>query len=413
MSETLTKRIATILEKLQYGLEGLDKAIRLALLAALTGEHLLLYGPPGSGKTLVARRLRQAFSNALYFEPPLTQFTVPLIEYLSFLSQGRVNSPHWIVMFDKILEADWPIRGALLQLLRDSQNRQFEIEFEIPWMTVIGTSSTRPESEEHKALLDRFLLSYPMYPVRQDKVRSPLTLIDSDPSIPDELKFSSKDLEEIRKESATVTVPEGLLHWLSTLREKDFFPPPLFGPNRDNDVNPRLFVSDRRRRRIVKLLQTSAWTNGRRDVSIADCWLLTYCTVPQNFSLWSRYLELTYVTESDIQAFEGALRDYESIEARVGDDLDHKASVSASIRATHSQIESYLSDTLKKVERWKACRDQADRDCPAQLWDDLFVTIARGLDSSIKETMERIQRLEAIRDRFNKLLDKLLAEQPS
>ncbi|MGB7441834.1 MAG: hypothetical protein WA919_12255 [Coleofasciculaceae cyanobacterium] len=36
-------------------------------------------------------------------------------------------------------------------------------------------------------------------------------------------------------------------------------------------------VSDRRWRKIVKLLKTSAYTEGRSEVSIWDCWLVKYC----------------------------------------------------------------------------------------------------------------------------------------
>ncbi|MEZ4319738.1 MAG: hypothetical protein R3F61_19635 [Myxococcota bacterium] len=36
-------------------------------------------------------------------------------------------------------------------------------------------------------------------------------------------------------------------------------------------------VSDRRWRKVVKLLQVAALTNGRSSVSIWDCWLLQHC----------------------------------------------------------------------------------------------------------------------------------------
>ena len=51
--------------------------MRLALLAAVAGEHLLLVGPPGTAKSTIARRLRLAFTESTLFERLLTRFTVP------------------------------------------------------------------------------------------------------------------------------------------------------------------------------------------------------------------------------------------------------------------------------------------------------------------------------------------------
>lgn len=50
--------------------------VRLMLLAALSGEHLLLLGPPGTAKSELSRRLSKLTGGA-YFERLLTRFSVP------------------------------------------------------------------------------------------------------------------------------------------------------------------------------------------------------------------------------------------------------------------------------------------------------------------------------------------------
>lgn len=50
--------------------------VRLLLLAALCGEHLVMLGPPGTAKSELARRL-SSLTSGTYFERLLTRFSVP------------------------------------------------------------------------------------------------------------------------------------------------------------------------------------------------------------------------------------------------------------------------------------------------------------------------------------------------
>lgn len=76
-TDPIAARLRDLRDKLASGLVERDLTVRLALLAALAGEHLLFLGPPGTAKSLVARRLHLAFADATYFERLLTRFTVP------------------------------------------------------------------------------------------------------------------------------------------------------------------------------------------------------------------------------------------------------------------------------------------------------------------------------------------------
>ena len=50
--------------------------VRLLLLAALAGEHILYIGPPGTAKSELGRRLARLYDGS-FFERLLTRFSVP------------------------------------------------------------------------------------------------------------------------------------------------------------------------------------------------------------------------------------------------------------------------------------------------------------------------------------------------
>ena len=50
------------------------------LLAALSGEHILFIGPPGTAKSELGRRLSRLY-NGPFFERLLTRFSVPEVSF--------------------------------------------------------------------------------------------------------------------------------------------------------------------------------------------------------------------------------------------------------------------------------------------------------------------------------------------
>ena len=278
MSE-LTNRLRKILDTLAEGLVERDVAVRLALLAALAGEHLLLVGPPGTAKSLVARRLRLAFEGATYFERLLTRFSVPE-ELFGPLSIKRLEEDRYerltesylptasIAFLDEIFKANSAILNALLTLLNEREFDNGSRREKTPLVAVVGASNELPEGDELDALFDRFLLRLHVAPVSARAFPTLLHLKDEEiPILPKEIGLTTDFLRAVRQGAESVEMHDNVTA--------------LLGDLRDRCAAEKIPVSDRRWRKIVKLLRTSAFSNGRDSVSIWDCWLLQHC-------LWSK-----------------------------------------------------------------------------------------------------------------------------
>jgi MoxR-like ATPase len=273
---SLRDRLIALRDHLGERLIERELPLRLALLAALAGEHLLLVGPPGTAKSELARRLRLAFRDATYFERLLTRFSVPE-ELFGPLSIKALEDDRYerrttgylpsasIAFIDEIFKANSAILNALLTLLNEREFDNGDRRVRTPLVAVVGASNELPDDEALGALYDRFLLRCHVGPVSEEGFASLLDLRGNPvPRPPAELRLTLEDLDEIRREAQDVTVPDDIRALLAALRL--------------HLAEQRVAVSDRRWRKIVALLQMSAYTNGRTRVSIWDCWLLQHCT---------------------------------------------------------------------------------------------------------------------------------------
>ena len=77
---SLREKIEKSLKTLNEGLVGKEKIMKLGLLSILSGENMILVGPPGTAKSEISRRLREIIADCddgAYFEYLFTKFTTP------------------------------------------------------------------------------------------------------------------------------------------------------------------------------------------------------------------------------------------------------------------------------------------------------------------------------------------------
>ena len=137
-------------------------------------------------------------------------------------------------------------------------------------------------------LWDRLLIRYPMNGVRQNQNFLKLITDTQDvyeDNIGPELKVDASVLDEWDRQINAIEVPAEVLNTIQVVRQK------LEEANDkpDNELEP-IRIYDRRWKKLVRLLRTSAFLNGRPQVDLMDCFLMVHV-------LWSHPSQITLIRE--------------------------------------------------------------------------------------------------------------------
>lgn len=259
---------------------GKSEVIRLMLIAAVAGEHLVLVGPPGTAKSALIR-LFSKLIDARYFEYLLTRFTEPNeifgpIDITAFREgdykrrmAGMLPDAE-IVFLDEVFKANSAILNSLLSVLNERIYTVGSVRHKTPLISAFAASNEVPNDEGLSAVFDRFLLR-----VHSDNLASFQFGDLLDRGIAHELnkirgtydqikpKLSAADLHAIHRSfDQYMKFSEGFLAQYKAL---------VFQIRSEG-----ISLSDRRAIKMLKLFAASAFVDGRGEPDPSDFFILRH-----------------------------------------------------------------------------------------------------------------------------------------
>ncbi|MDE6497423.1 MAG: AAA family ATPase, partial [Muribaculaceae bacterium] len=284
-SSSPKEHILQLIEWMSQGVYEKEQIIAVALLCAVAGENMFLLGPPGTAKSMVASRVKMVFKDGKSFDYLMSRFSTP-DEIFGPISISRLkNNDRYerltagylpeadVVFLDEIWKAGPSIQNTLLTAINEHIFHNGGMIMRTPMKLLIAASNELPAKDEGlEALWDRFL------------VRMVSNCVESDTAFFNMIKGAGGEMSELpealyitdelyscwQNESKTVGIQPSVVRAIKAIRK-------IFAALEKEDGNRlRYYISDRRWRKAYRLMQTSAYLNGRSEINLSDYILLIH-----------------------------------------------------------------------------------------------------------------------------------------
>lgn len=354
--ETLFK-IDNIKEKLHAAIVEREEILEAMFIAKLSRNHVVMIGPPGTGKSYLIESFCQGFKQYKSFNWQVTKFTTPEELFgpysLSELKAGnykRITKGKLpdadIAYIDEVFNANSSILNALNGLMNERIFEGNSVELD----NIYGATNFIPEEKVLVAFFDRFLFRFIVDDIHESRNFEKM-MIAADFEITLNEQISKTEIQNLQKKVRSVSI-KGILPKIIKLREL----------LKIEQIEP----SSRRFKWALYALQAKALLDGRKAVSEDDLFLLKHI-------LWSDKKEISIVESVIMKAINP---------------------VAAQIKEKYDQALS-IEKSLKLLD-------------PDNSSDDLN-TIREGLVKlkSIIEDIKEIQTNNVLMPRVNEIAEKL------
>lgn len=290
--KSVRERIEKLLELLNTDLYEKEEAISLALLSAVAGESIFFLGPPGTAKSMISSRIHHAFKEGTkYFEYLMNEFSTPDEIFGSVKlkgldegiyeknTNGYLPEAH-IAFLDEIWKSGPAILNTLLTIINEKKFRNGNKLEKVPLQILLAASNELPKEKAGlEALYDRFIIRTMVNPVSLENEKSFFDLCESSGKelvIPESMKPNLLTIEELQTWSEKINgviLTDKIKDVVTEIRREL----EVKNQEKNREEKEKFYVSDRRWKKIIHLLKTSAFLCDRTEVDLMDMQLITYC----------------------------------------------------------------------------------------------------------------------------------------
>lgn len=310
--ENIQRKMNNFFEKSRQTLYEREELVRLITLAILSKDHMFMYGPPGSAKSVVANALQLLTRDRPFFRYLMTDFT----HYDAIFGKEVISTtgamPKRVLdkklptahygFLDEIFKANAEILNSFLTILNE---RQFDDDYNgtinVPLCTVFAASNEFPRTSYLKALFERFPLRIPVPNIKDEGNRINIFNGEVKPMTENEIEIISEDdIEFVQKNYRKIKlrVEDGKLlnTIIDTLHD-------LMNPETKDKLETLYEISGRTMFKIGSMIRLCAYVNKRDTTNISDLLILRYMAWSNIFeraSVLPKINQLIFGGESEI-----------------------------------------------------------------------------------------------------------------
>jgi len=358
------KKVNKIKDALNKKFYEREEEIEGMLVALLSGQHVLLIGEPGTGKSLLSMELANIINGSEYFQWLLTKYTTPeeLFGALSLkeLEKGvhvrnvndKLPEAH-LAFLDEIFKSNSAILNSLLTLINERIFYNNGTPIESPLISLIGASNEYPEEDEGlEAMFDRLLLRYEVKQIRdRNNFVEMLKDKSKDIKVP---SITINELYDVQMHTQNIIVSDKIYETIADICQE----------LEDEGIRP----SARRVKNSIQAIKAKTYIDGRTHTEEKDLNILSHILWNDIYEKEDAVEVIKKYSQDNVENILDRVRtESQELLSKVShgkdnkSDYDHATEIASKLKSLASELEKLNADNPGRKDEIKVVLDEINK----------------------------------------------------